>query len=63
LSLLGWNEVNLNNKLKNSVCTAKKTQRFSITEINWLMMFKEIIAVCSKNNTLCGRLQNYWILK
>jgi hypothetical protein len=30
---------------KNSVRTAKKTQHFTITKINWLTLFKEIIGV------------------
>jgi hypothetical protein len=29
--------------LKNSVCTSKRTQHFTITKINWLTLFKEII--------------------
>jgi hypothetical protein len=36
---------------KNSVRTAKKTQNFSITKINWLMLFEEIIPVHSENYT------------
>jgi hypothetical protein len=36
---------------KNSVRTAKKTQHVTITKINWLTLFKEIIAVYSENNT------------
>jgi hypothetical protein len=36
---------------KNSVLTSKKTQHFTITKINWLMLFKEIIAVYCKNHT------------
>jgi hypothetical protein len=36
---------------KNSVRTANKTQHFSITKINWLMLFKEIIAVYTENHT------------
>jgi hypothetical protein len=36
---------------KNSVRTAKKTQHFTITKINWFMLFKEIIAVHSENHT------------
>jgi hypothetical protein len=36
---------------KNSVRTAKKTQNFTITKINWLTLFKEIIAVYSDNHT------------
>jgi hypothetical protein len=48
----------------NSVRTAKKTQHFTITKINWLTLFKEIIAVYSENrtkpmNTLCGQMQSY----
>jgi hypothetical protein len=30
---------------KNSVRTSKRTPHFTITKINWLMLFKEIIAV------------------
>jgi hypothetical protein len=36
---------------KNSVRTAKKTPSFTITKINWLTLFKEIIAVYSENHT------------
>jgi hypothetical protein len=36
---------------KNSVRTAKKTQHFNVTKINWLTLFKEIIAVNSENRT------------
>jgi hypothetical protein len=36
---------------KNSVRTSKKTQRVSMTAINWLMLFKEIIAVNFENYT------------
>jgi uracil DNA glycosylase len=44
----------------NSVRTAKKSQHFTITKINWLTLFKEIIAVYSENHTkhinaLCGQ--------
>jgi hypothetical protein len=35
---------------KNTVRTAKKTQLFTITNINWLTLFKEIIAVYFENN-------------
>jgi len=34
---------------KNSVRTSKRTPQFTITEINWLTLFKEIIAVYSEN--------------
>jgi hypothetical protein len=36
---------------KNSVRTAKKTQHFTITKINRLTLFKEIIPVYSENHT------------
>jgi hypothetical protein len=36
---------------KNSVRTAKKTPHFTITKINRLTLFKEIIGVCSENHT------------
>jgi hypothetical protein len=36
---------------KHPVRTAKKTQQASITKNNWLLMFKEIIFVYSKNHT------------
>jgi hypothetical protein len=36
---------------KNSVRTTKKTQHFTITKINWLTLFREIIAVYSENHT------------
>jgi hypothetical protein len=32
------------------VSTAKKTPHFTITKINWLTLFKEIIAVYSENH-------------
>jgi hypothetical protein len=45
---------------KNPVRTAKKTPPFTVTKINRLTLFKEIIAVYSENrtehtNTLCGQ--------
>jgi hypothetical protein len=36
---------------KNSVRTAEKTQHFTITKINLLTLFKEIIAVYSEYHT------------
>jgi hypothetical protein len=36
---------------KNSVRTSKRTPYFTITKINWLTLFKEIIAVYSQNHT------------
>jgi hypothetical protein len=45
-------EARLSNSLyKNSVRTAMKTQLLAITKINWLTLFKEIIAVYSDNHT------------
>jgi iron-sulfur cluster repair protein YtfE (RIC family) len=38
------------NPLKNEA-TSRKTQRFSITKISWLMLFREIIAVYSEKHT------------
>jgi hypothetical protein len=43
---------------KNSVRTSKRTPHFTIIKINWLTLFKEIIAVYSENhagpiNTKC----------
>jgi hypothetical protein len=35
---------------KNSVRTSKRTPHFTITKICWLMLFKEIIRVCSEDN-------------
>jgi hypothetical protein len=37
--------------LKNSVHTSKETQHFAIKNINWLMLFKEIIPVYTENYT------------
>jgi hypothetical protein len=36
---------------KCSVRTAKKTPHFTVTKINRLTLFKEIIAVCGENHT------------
>jgi Na+/serine symporter len=36
----------------NSVRTLKRTQHFTITKINWLVLFKEIIAVYNENINL-----------
>jgi hypothetical protein len=35
---------------KNSVRTSKRTPHFTITKINWLMPFREIVAVYSENH-------------
>jgi hypothetical protein len=56
------------NNIKNSGRTSKKTQHVSITKINYLMLFKEIIAVYSENhmkpiNTLCGQNAELLIVK
>jgi hypothetical protein len=37
--------------VKNSVRTSKRTPHFTITNVNWLTVFKEIIAVYSDNRT------------
>jgi hypothetical protein len=56
---------------KNSVCTSKQTY-FSITEINWLILFpEEIIVVHTENNMkhvntnvkACGTYSYHWALK
>jgi hypothetical protein len=53
---------------KNSVRTSKRTQHFTITKINWLMLFKEIISVYSENHkkptksNSVGRAQSYGLL-
>jgi hypothetical protein len=39
---------------KNPVPTSKRTPHFTITMINWLTLFKEIIAVYSENNARAG---------
>jgi hypothetical protein len=44
---------------KNSVRTSKRTPHFTITRVNWLTLFKEIIAVYGENhakpiNTKCS---------
>jgi hypothetical protein len=36
---------------KKSVRTSKRTPHFTITEINWLTLFKEMIAVYTENHT------------
>jgi hypothetical protein len=36
---------------KNSVRTLKRTPHFTITNINWLTLFKEIIPVYVENHT------------
>jgi uracil DNA glycosylase len=50
--------------LTNPVRTAKKTQLFTVTKINWLTLFEEIITVYSEDhtkqiNTLCGQSANF----
>jgi hypothetical protein len=36
---------------KNSVRTSKRTPHFTITKINWLTLFKEMIPVYTENYT------------
>jgi hypothetical protein len=49
----------------NSVPTAKKKQRCTVTKINCLMLFKEIIDVYIQNHNEAHRykVQCYWLLK
>jgi hypothetical protein len=54
---------------KNPVRTSKRTPHFTITKINWLTLFKEIIAVYSENhatpvNTKCSITdrQSWWFI-
>jgi hypothetical protein len=35
---------------KNPARTSKRTPHFTITNVNWLMLFEEIIAVYSENH-------------
>jgi hypothetical protein len=46
---------------KNSVRTSKRTPHFTITKINWLTLFKEIIAVYSETHKY--RMNSYWLLQ
>jgi hypothetical protein len=61
---------------KNSVRTSKRTQHFTITKINWLTLFKEIITGYTENHTKpinknasplaaegAGTYNNHWGLK
>jgi hypothetical protein len=49
---------------KNSVRTAKKIQHLAITKINWLMLFREIIAVYNENHTKHKyKMKSYRLLK
>jgi hypothetical protein len=60
-----WSPKFIHIMFKNSVRTAKKTQLFTITKINWLTLFKEIIAVYSENHTkpMNTKMQSYWLSK
>jgi hypothetical protein len=56
------------NSIKNSVPASEKTQCVSITKISWMMLFKEIIIVYSKNhmeliNALCEQSAGLFIVK
>jgi hypothetical protein len=35
---------------KSSVCTSQETHHASATEVNWLMLFREIIAIYCENH-------------
>jgi hypothetical protein len=49
----------------NSVRTSKRTTHFTITKINWLMLFKEMIAVYSEkhSNPFNTKIQRCRLLK
>jgi hypothetical protein len=47
---------------KNSVRTSKRTPLFTITKINWLTLFKEIIAVHNEDYTKHINTQNVALL-
>jgi hypothetical protein len=47
---------------KNSVRTAKKTQYFTVTKINRLTLFKEIIAVYCENSVRTAKKTPYFIV-
>jgi hypothetical protein len=50
--------------VKNSVRTSKRTPHFTITNINWLTLFKEIIAVYTENKkNHKHKMQTYLLLK
>jgi hypothetical protein len=56
------------NIIRKLVLSWKKTQRFSITNISWSILFKDVITLYFENhmksiNTLCGKMQNYLSLK
>jgi hypothetical protein len=50
---------------KNSVRTSKRTLHFTITKINWLTLFREMIAVYSENHTKTHKykMQHCWMSK
>jgi hypothetical protein len=48
---------------KNSVRTAKETPHSTITKINWLTLFKEIITVYSENHKNEYKMKSSWLLK
>jgi hypothetical protein len=55
-----WREKHFLIILKHLVPTSKKTQHFSITKINWLKQFKEIVAIYSENHI--KPINNYTLL-
>jgi hypothetical protein len=48
---------------KNPVRTSKRTPHFTITKINWLTLFKEVIAVYGENHAKTDKykMQHYWL--
>jgi hypothetical protein len=45
--------------VKNSVRTAKKTPHFTVKNVNWITLFKEITAVYNKNHKRSINESNY----
>jgi len=49
---------------KNPVRTSKRTPHFTITNIKWLTLFKEINAVYTENHTEhTNTIQTYWVIQ
>jgi hypothetical protein len=49
---LNTEEMGYLNNIKEFISYLKRTQHFSFTMINWLMLFKEIIPVYTENHTI-----------
>jgi hypothetical protein len=51
---------------KNPVRTSKRTPHFTITDINWLTLFKEIIGLFWESHearNTAGKAQSYWLFE